>query len=330
MADLRSLMEIAPTTGGFFTGQQIASDAASSRLKDLETQADIAAKNQTFGFNEQNNPLKLQHAGLQNQGLQEGLAGITADSTRKGVEARVAQGTEASTIAEANSKSRFDVMKRRMDEGKMYTDFFGSTAQEIQQVPPMQRAAYLRQKAAQHGINPDDPEVQSLFQQASQNPQVLFNAFQKSRQTLAQLTPEFIREQMKEQEATKRNAATNASHEKISKTSAEARVAAVKAKLDGSGDDLFKRYKEGRVSPANAAGMFQLHAELEDDPDKKALYLKMARLADEQALRLKREGAAGRPDAAAMGIETVPPQKPVMGQGDGPPPGSAQNPIKLD
>ena len=104
--------------GPAFASSMAGSREADSQYADMQTalkeaQALQAAK-QKYAYDEQNNPLLMQHQSLQNQGLQAGLPGITADSSLKATNATKAAGTLSSDISKGISAN-----ETAIDEDKL-------------------------------------------------------------------------------------------------------------------------------------------------------------------------------------------------------------------
>jgi len=95
---------------GLSTGQGLAFDEAKTRAE----QQKLMDLQQAYQHNATMNPMKAEHQSLQNQGLQEGLGGITADTTSKQIKARVAGATEDGDVATALSTNDLTQMGNRL------------------------------------------------------------------------------------------------------------------------------------------------------------------------------------------------------------------------
>ena len=155
MSDLTSLMQIAPVTGGYMVGQNQHQARGTEALRQQELAAIIAGKLQEAEHNQQMNPLRAQHLGLQNQGLERGLPGITADSVNKQVTADKAVATKASDIENTLGENKEKGEKRSVESVKRRQQLFAGAAAEIETTPPPLRLGVLHKYLKEAGA-PDD------------------------------------------------------------------------------------------------------------------------------------------------------------------------------
>lgn len=183
MADLSQLMQVAPTTGAFFTGQKFASDQQQDLLRQHELAQTIAKMQQDFAFNEQNNPLKLENSRLTNQGL-----GITNETNS--LANQFTQRTQPGKIAATNATSAGTVSKEHIEQAKRLTDVFTRGAYEVANMPEMQRTARLMEVAKMNGLDPNDETVRQFVQLGTANPQQLIAVQNKIREDIAKHSTE--------------------------------------------------------------------------------------------------------------------------------------------
>ena len=155
MSDLTSLMQIAPSTAGYMVGQNQHQARGTEALRQQELAAIIAGKLQEAEHNQQMNPLRAQHLGLQNQGLEAGLSGITADSLSKQVTAEKAAATKTSDIENTLGENKEKGEKRNAESIKRRQQLFAGAAAEIETTPSPLRLGVLHRYLKEGGA-PDD------------------------------------------------------------------------------------------------------------------------------------------------------------------------------
>jgi hypothetical protein len=155
--DLSQLMNTAPTTAGFFTGQQIARDRDADLLKQLEQAEQIRSQQQQYAFNDQMNPLKL----ASQQGANAGQL-ITNQGNQQKVDFTTA--TQPTAIKAANAKAQGDISEEHIKQAQRVFDVFGRAAYETQGMPEMQRVMRMQEVARGAGFDPNDEGVKALMQ----------------------------------------------------------------------------------------------------------------------------------------------------------------------
>lgn len=332
MSDLTSIFaQQNPMVGAVWAGEQRAINERNELMKNQELAQTIQKMQQEAAQSAQMNPLKLEHQRHVNSGLEYGLPGIQAESQKKVLDTQEAQQTSGNRVAADNSKNRLQVLGDSIKQGQMVDGVLTKATAEIESLPPMLRASRMREIAQEHGLDVNNPRTMQIIQQASRNPQILLQIKQKVAQKMTEMQPEYIKELMKEQEATKRNTATTNATRYAAEKSAESRMAVAASKAAGAGDDILKRVKEGRVSPANAATQFELLAALSESEADRAKYNRLAETFNKLALQLNPKPQ--NPDLGAAGIPTAQPPTPVAGQGGPQKPkgtGTAADPIVLE
>lgn len=102
MSDLAALMQHAPGMAGYYIGRQQKEEAEQHQQKLMELAQLMQMRQAQEGRAAAKHPLEMEQMGLQNKTTNAQLPGIEADSTLKGVNARVAKAGEQDTI-ESNS-----------------------------------------------------------------------------------------------------------------------------------------------------------------------------------------------------------------------------------
>ena len=221
---------LGPATAGYMTGQRESLGRQQDMLAQLTTLSELAKQNQSYGQNEQMNPLLVQNQGLVNRGLEAGLPGITADSTRKDVEARVAAGTELSSIASGNSKNKASVLGDQVHNAQAAAELTQQLSQQLMQTPPAARHSVAMQWMEQHSVsdNPAFAPYKNLVLNSSpvQMPQTLAAMSEKIRAWSNQNASTYMTEAMKANSHERIGAAANQMHRDVAKTMSDSRQAA--------------------------------------------------------------------------------------------------------
>ena len=102
MADLATLMHMAPSTGAMFTGMQFDSDMQDADMKRQELAQLIAQRAAEEQRKQALAPYDLEKARLANETTRAQLPGVQADSRAKGLAADFTQATQPGKIALTN------------------------------------------------------------------------------------------------------------------------------------------------------------------------------------------------------------------------------------
>ena len=338
MADLNSLMSVAPGTAAFFMGQNQRQNSDMEAMRQQELQQLIAARMQKAQQDAQMGPLELEHHRLTNQGLEAGLPGIIADSKTKGLTAASTEATQPGTIAATNAGNDEKVAASEDKNRERYRNFLTEASVELGSTPAPQRMQALLGIMQSNGINPNKPQVQVMIQQLQQMDP---NTWAKHFATVADQLGSIKASQ---NPAYRSALETAASHERASKYTADQHLAGTKYSSDAATNrakivaerkaalagDLLTRVKSGQVPPDKAAVQFNMLATLAEDPAEQVKYNTLAKQMELLVYNKAIAGRTGDPTIGSGGeLGTRPAPTPVLG-GDGPPPGSAANPIKLD
>lgn len=260
MADLNALLAMNPGAGSFMMGQQNQSDLASALAKQQEIQQLIRAREQQQAFEAQNQPGLLQHQQLVNQGLQEGLPGITADSATKGQAARKGEATLASDIAATNAENVAKTQKASYEQYQRAEQVLLDAGPVLANTPPALRAQVLRDHISSAGLNPDAGQFKAVMSlDANQMPaavNALAQAVGKQRLTLDPQAQAHIIGAKTAAEAEVKSAGIHAEATKAAAiTASDGRLEVQRLKIEQklkSASDTLALVKQGKIPPDRA------------------------------------------------------------------------------
>jgi hypothetical protein len=338
MSDLSALMKIAPNSGGYMVGQNQGQARATEALRQQELQAIIQSKMQEAQQSQQMNPLLLEKQRLGNQGLVAGLPGIEAESLSKVLGAQATQQTQPSAIESTIATNKGKVRDEKVKDVEGINNFFVSAGSRLNETPPALRMQALVAQMQASGIDPQSPQASTMLQKLStMDPNQLPGYFQKlaaqTGQMRAQQTPAYHQAMdVAKVGAAERRYATDKQAE-TSRYTADAATQRAKAVADrkaSMAQDMLTGVKSGKVSPDKALVQFEMLAMLEEDPEKAKQYSDMARKLEQVIYNKANAGKAGDPSIINGELGNRPVPTAQMGQGNGPKPGTKENPIKLD
>lgn len=328
MADLRSLMQIAPSTAAYFTGQEFADSRQKEQLEQQKLAQTIQDLKASAEQAKQMNPLLLEQQRLKNQTSQAELPGVVADSTLKGINADFAKQTKETKVEEAKTKLDADRAKLFDTRSKQFMEL----APILEAIPTHlgQRSAAAIQMLGQIGLDVNSPQAKVLLQSPETMPAVMKKiaqrmAEQSSAYIQAMDTTKLSRESA--ERIAKGNNATQIQMNRDRIESAERRAAS-KQQIQDDVKQLVAQVQAGKLSFEKAAAAFEIKSFLEKDPELKQEYAEMARKFEEANLKAKNAAAQGKPDVAGMGIPTQT-ITPALGGGAKPKQGTKENPIVL-
>lgn len=195
MADnLAALTQIAPITGAYMIGQQNASNLAQADATRQDTLQDILAKQQKYGFDEQNNPLLLDKMRLGNTGL--GLDNDTKELTNTKT-----RGTLKSDIDATNSKNQLQTTKDHIAQAQAFEDRLAEVASALPNIPPPMRGAYMNQALSAAGMDVNHPAVQQFGNQLASNPAAIAAVLDDAKRHRMEMTEDYYKT-IKHQELT--------------------------------------------------------------------------------------------------------------------------------
>ena len=328
MSNLAQLFQVAPITAAGFTGTQVANDEVQSRLGQQKTLADITKMQQEMEYNTQANPLRLRGLELANEGTSLTNTGLGHTNRKLGVDADIAEQTKGGKIEVENSGNTLKLLQDRMKRIDVMDDFFTRAAAETQSLGPIQRAMALRQMAEEANLDVNDPKVIRMLQHGTQNPQSFLRGKQQAAEARARMQQSYIEATMKEQEAFRRQKYASDRSLEGTKYTANQRVAAAQAKAQAVKLNVIQQVQTGKLKANEVPMAFRAAARMEQDPELRNWLMSEAAMA-EQAL-LHRGNARAQPGIDENGnlVRETPPN--VYDDGNKPPLGTKENPIKLD
>lgn len=299
MADSLETMFQNPVTA-LWAGQREGMDNLNARAKLAMEQEKIREAQQLYDQRNLTNPLEVQNKQLTIRGLEAGLPGITADSRRKGMEADTYGATQASSIAKTNSTNEYDVLANKVKQTDALVDILGKGAQALTKLPPAARHAAAYKQIFDMGGQPALDEWKGKLDSLSGDklPEAIDAMAQHQamsstgmRQKLAEIEAHTDSQEL----IAKRNNATQ-----LAIANQKAATAAAKV---GDPKDVVAHIMKAKPTAEQAAVMFNIAANVEQDDQKRALYKK---LADDAAQKKGEWINAGKPDIAATTGNAVP------------------------
>lgn len=308
MADnLAQMMTQSPLVGSAMFGQREAMAQQQEEMKRQELAQTIAKMQQEYAHTQQMNPLKVENQGLQNRGLQAELPGKTADAQRRVLETEEFGRTSEGRVGATNSGNRLKMLGDGIKQGQMIDGVVTQALSEIESIPAPARMARLREIAMDHQVDVNNPQVQRILAAAAQNPAILMQIKQKTAQRMAQMTPEYQRELMKEENANKRNKETTNAQRYVADKGAMSRIEVARAKTNSVKLHVLDAVRAGKLKANEVPAAYRAQAQSEKDPDVREWLLNEAGLA-EQAL-LNRGNARAQPGITEDGkiVKETPP-----------------------
>jgi hypothetical protein len=165
MADLSSLMQIAPNSAAFMMGQNNSQAMQSEALKQQQLQQIIQGLIQEQQQNQQMNPLKVDQQRLQNQGLEAELPGKRAHSESQGLDAQLKRLTQPGEVEATNAGNAAKVTKADAEKMTQIGQLFGRMGVALENEPdqPGARAGKMMQMLQQSGFPANDPRWKPLL-----------------------------------------------------------------------------------------------------------------------------------------------------------------------
>lgn len=303
MADLTSLMRLAPTVGAGFAGINQRQGEQMEALKQME----LSQLMQNRGGAEQRaqslHPFAMDKARLDNQGLEAGLPGITADSSLKQTNATKAAGTLESDIEVGN-------VENKMKAFKAIGTHLGSIASEVEGASDIEKpAAFVR--ALQNMGVPPKAALSMIKRYGSTPPSELVKRLKEDGERMLRENETYVRtldqQRLQEQGANSRNAASNASQQKIE----QMRIDAGKYNRNKTATDVQSALLKAR-NPVQKAEILEdafYTAEAAGDKEAAAVYRQRAIEARQRAAEDATNRGIARPDVDPnqFGIGTTAP-----------------------
>lgn len=349
MADLSQLFQYAPTTAGYFTGQNQANDFQKGQLFNQELAQRIALEAAKEQREAELFPERKRGLVLQNQGLEAEIPGKQAQSKKLGIDATTAEATQESDIAAKKAKNDKEIADADFEKMKNGQEMLMRMGAQLESVPPMFRKQALADFMQQSGMNPNAKHLQALLAvDPTKMPAMAASLAQRLGDQMMAMNPAArasIQSAQIHANASKYTADKHyASATEAARISSEGRVSAAQAKA-AIAQDFMATLMSGKAPPANMALTAKVKSELakrkadaEKDPEKKTSLLDEAQFwqdrADEAeafAVRLKGAASEGRPGLTTGedGSTTIAPRTSKPALGAKPKEGTAENPIVI-
>lgn len=318
MADLSQLMGIAPNTAAFMMGQNQAQSRESERLRQQELAETIAKMQAEASLAQQMNPLKVEQQRLANQTTQAGLPGVEADSALRQLKARLGQGTIESDISAGVSQNQEQVSKNQESQRARVGKAFLQLAPELDTIPnlPGQRAARIRTFLTQElGMPESHPQYTRLMDVVKNTPSAdLSKVLTNIGASLARQDPGYIKaidlEKMQQAGANRRQGMSDAASMAREKFKVESKKDTDKNAIKDWEDEVALQLRKAAGDPVKMYSILRRAETLAGQSGFADKAQKYATQADdiESVARAKLDASrAGKPDPAAMGVETLPP-----------------------
>ena len=336
MSDLSQLMTIAPTTGAGFTGINQRNQEQMDMLRQRELAELIQQRAQEAQQSAQMNPLKLQNQQLVNQGLQEGIGSISAKAAQDKLNARKATATYDSDVATAISDNENKRGKNAEDARERATKFLLQAGPELEAQPVPLRAAAFKAMVEQAGMNVNNQQIQNMMLLAQQNPGGFPSAIAAYAEKLGAQAEAMSPTARSAKSVAKINRdsaervadGNNKTQLEVANIQAKSRVTAAESR-GKKAQDLLTHAKQGGFKTYESAAVgFKILADLAEDEDEKAKYLKAAQQFEAAVKEKPNTGA--KPDLNELGV----PVRKAVSSFDEPKrtrgTGTKDDPIKLD
>jgi hypothetical protein len=290
-SSLQDLMQVAPTTGAFMSGQRFAGEQQASDLANQQTQ-------QTLEHNAVMNPLNQQfrQGEIARQGAD--LQGVQYENQLRGNKVTLDNATLQQQIAANKSKLMTQMDEDSAKQMALFGQKVGQIGAALQQVPMLQRSAMLAQYAEKNNIPLDNPQLQ-VFLKAP--PDKLPDLLMQTSKGMTQMGAEYIKtmdDQKLKNQGTERVAQINADAHRYSAD----KVAGAKA----AGTDpelLFYKAKSARDKHAAALSLAERSRQIGDSASANN-WAQMAEQLRPQAEAEIKSATPGSANTAALGIPT--------------------------
>lgn len=318
MADLASLMKVAPISGGMMVGRQFDQEQQSEALRQQELQHKIAEMLQTMEQNKQMNPLLVEKAQLANQLARQGTIPQALQTLRENtMKNDESLATQTSRIASTNAANEEAVAKAGVAGSDRFTNFLMGLAPELEGIPPAMRMNYVTNAMQQAKFDPQSPQAQAWLQRLAQQDAATWpEAFTKMAaargQQAANQNPAYLShiQGVKEQAASHERVAkgNNATSIRVAEIGVEGRKAAAAAKAATASPDFWTSYYKIRGARNQYAALNAHIAKLGDSPEADVLRgMAEAIKPQAQAEIAAANARPGTPNVDEMGVPSNPP-----------------------
>lgn len=324
MADLASLMRIAPTVGAGFAGIDQRQQEQKNLLQQQELAQLISARMQDAQFKAQQQPFELEKLRLGNQKASAELPGISADSRLKGVTADIATATKDSSIDATNTDNRLKAFTK-------IGTHLGTLAGDLDGLSDLEKPAAFVNSI--NGLGLPQHVAQQIIQRYSRiPPNMLSKKLLDDSQKILRSTPAHAQaidqEAMQQKGQTERVRMQTASAERVAEKNAEARrkqIGDAKTIIDTTVQKALQRGARSGHAALIAAAEW---ARQNNIPELSAQYAAMAEQIRPQA-EAEIANVAPKPgeiDVGGLGGLPTTPPRPIAPPGAAPKPGpTSQN-----
>jgi hypothetical protein len=163
MSDLAQLFQYAPSTAGYFVGQNQANTFRQGQLQNDELAQRIALEQAAEARKTELHPLNVQQQSLANQTTEAELPGKQANSQIKQNEATASNQTLNGSIAATNAKNQGAVTEEAVNQTKRASELMLNMGAQLEGVPAPLRGAVFRKMMEMQGMNPNAPHLAALL-----------------------------------------------------------------------------------------------------------------------------------------------------------------------
>jgi hypothetical protein len=261
------------------------------RLKDAQ---------QTYAQKERTNPLDVINKQYTNEGLAAENPGKAALSKLHGIQANTAEATQAGDIAKKQSDNALSLLTNKANQSAMIADELSKVALSIDDLPalPGVRESAINQHMERLGVPKGQYGHLLANVPPDQIPKKLMSYSDSFRKNASSYKNKMEEEQLKQASQEK----IAAGHDAATRYVADQKAATATAKV-GDPKDVIAHIMKAKPTAEQAAVMFNIAANVEQDDQKRALYKK---LADDAAQKKGEWINAGKPDIAATTGNAVP------------------------
>jgi hypothetical protein len=311
MSDLAALLQTSPYAAGFMIGQQNDADLKQKQIEAQRLQEIIRGLQQTYSYNEQANPLALQHQDLANQELTQGIKSKTLANDKT-------EAIQPGEIAGINSTNQENIA--RTMQGKLLR-----IGAQVQAQPAPLRLQALNDAFQQEGIDPKHPLAAGMLDKLSKyDPNSFGQYIQEQADTFGKIAALQDTKYRGETESAKthadaamKDAAMKAGAERYAadqhlagvKYTADQKLEGVKTRSTAS-TDIMQSVLSGKVSPDKAAVAMMAQAKKaldEGDTEGAKEKATQAKLFETMMYQRAAAGKAGSPTLNDGKLATVPP-----------------------
>ena len=302
MADLSSLMQIAPTTAAGFMGINQRNDEIMDALRQQELSQLMTNRAGEESRKTAMHPFELEKARLGNETTSAQLPGVIADSDSKRLKAKREGATYQSDVDATLSENA-------MKTYKAIGSHLGSMSNELEKVPDINKPAVFAEALKKMGL-PESAQRQFMDRYGRYSPSELVRVMRADSERILRENEAYVRtmdqQRLQEAGANSRNAATNSNQVKIE----QMRIDAGKYDRNRTATTLSNALLKVR-NAAQAAELYSIAADearQAGDTEAEKLYMQRAQDARQRAAEDAANRGLARPDVDPnqFGIGTTP------------------------